>query len=229
MRSTNKKTRARRVRTGPVSPSEASERQQLIIRIATDEFLDKGYERASLTEISRRCRISKTTLYELFRTKEALFSYIATASISEHRYNMDHALDTRRPFMEVIRHVVGLMVNATATVPRANSILKLAISERDRFPAIGRLSLDHSFELVRPLGKYLKSVSEVGALTNHEAHVMAYHLLSMACGGYGCVLVDPAIFYTNRSEWIRLTVRLFVAGFPISRAATRRAKHSNPK
>jgi AcrR family transcriptional regulator len=157
------KKAARRVRPGPVSALEASRRDRLIIKVATAEFLAKGYEGATIDAIALKCRISKTTIYSLFGNKEALFSHIATASISRYRYTLEHALDPARPFKEVIRNVVELMVEATH-VKSANEILRLAVAERERFPSIGRMMLDHSFELVRPLGAYLASVARKGSL-----------------------------------------------------------------
>jgi AcrR family transcriptional regulator len=218
MKPAKKMKRERRVRPGPVSASEAQAREQFIVSVATKEFLDKGYEGASLTDISSKCRISKTTLYRLFRSKEELFSHIAAASISLHRYNLDHALDAQRSFREIIRHVVELIVDETVVATSANSILKLAISERTRFPSIGRRMLDHFFELARPLGRYLKSVAQEGVLTEHSAQLLAYHLMNMACGGFGPLLVSPAVLYGDRSEWVRFTVNLFATGFPLSEA-----------
>jgi len=81
-----KMKRERRVRPGPVSARKRSP-GTVHYQHRHQEFLDKGYEGASLTDISGKCHISKTTLYHLFRNKEELFSHIATASISLHRYN----------------------------------------------------------------------------------------------------------------------------------------------
>lgn len=50
------------------------ERRQAILDAAAEEFREKGYERASMSEIGLRTGFSKTTLYGYFGAKEALLA-----------------------------------------------------------------------------------------------------------------------------------------------------------
>lgn len=47
-----------------------------ILEAASSEFADKGYQRASLNTIIKRVGISKGSLYQYFKNKEALFLYV---------------------------------------------------------------------------------------------------------------------------------------------------------
>ena len=205
----------RRVRTGPVSSAEAKERQELILKIAAEEFLSKGFRGATLQVIAKRCRIGKMTLYGIFKSKEALFSHIAATSIPKFRYDLLQALRTDRTFKDVIRNVVELMIDSTKD-RTANSILRLAVSERDQFPALARMTLNHSFELVRPLGGYLRAMAHKDALTDDQALRLAYHLMSMANGGFGCLLAGPETLYADREAWVSSVTQLFVEPFPLA-------------
>jgi AcrR family transcriptional regulator len=212
-----KKTKQRRlVRPGPVSESEAAKREATILRIATTEFLAKGFHGASISVISTKSRISKNTLYGLFGNKRELFSHIATASISRYRYDLERALDHDRPFVDVIRHVVELLVDAT-TVKSANAVLRLAIVERHRFPFIGQLMFTHAFKHVQPLAHYLKTMSRED-MSDEVAQLNAYHLLGLACGGFGSVLVPASTLFKNRALWVDVVVNLFVSGFPLRKS-----------
>jgi len=205
--------RETRIRPGPVSAAEADERSRTIIRTATEEFLSKGFEGVTLAEIAGRCRISKTTLYALFESKEALFSHVAIASIENFRYDIQKALDVKRPFKDVIQDVVELMVE-TSRMAECNSLLRLVVSEGKRFPAIGRLVMHRTYELLGPLGSYLQTVSGKRKLTSDEALQAAYHLMSMSVGGFGYLLVKPDTLYGDAAVWIKSIVQLFIERFP---------------
>src|SRR5882762_10129183 len=92
--------RGSRVRPGPVSAAEAGQRTKFIVKVAEEEFLEKGFEGVTLAAIARRCRISKTTLYGLFDSKEALFKHIVTANVENFTYDIHNVLDPHRPFEE---------------------------------------------------------------------------------------------------------------------------------
>lgn len=210
----NKKSESRRrVRPGPISPAEAEQREELIVRIATEEFLTKGFRGATLEVIAKRCRIGRRTLYAIYESKENLFSHIAAASIPKFRYELMHALNMDRDLREVIRHVVELIVES-AKNRRAVSILNLVISVRTSFPGIAQMAFEHSFEVMRPLGEFLRAKARKGALTERQALLRAYHLMCMANGGFGFLLADPHILYPDPQGWVDSVTESFVDGFP---------------
>jgi len=201
----SKKASGRRpARPGPLSTADAGRRERTILRIATNEFLTKGFQGASLAVIARKSRISKNTVYSLFGNKKELFSHIATASISRYRYDLERALDRERPFRDVIRHVVELLVDAT-TVKHAKAVLRLAIVEHERFPSIGKLMFSHAFAHVSPLARYLKARSR-DEMSDEVAHLNAYHLLGIACGGFGSLLVPASTLFKDRALWVDTVV-----------------------
>lgn len=212
-------TRARRARPGRITPAEADARRALILRVATKEYLAKGFRGANLNVVSRRCRVSKTTIYRLFESKEKLFYHIATASVPEFSYDLARALRKNRPFKAVVRNVVEVMVDSTSNKV-ANAVLRLAVAERNRFPSIGQMVMNVTFEMLRPLGEYLYANARAGALSEEAALRFAYHLMSMATGGFGPLTVDPATVFGDRTSWINGVTKAFIERF--SRESIRR-------
>jgi AcrR family transcriptional regulator len=211
--------RTSRVRPGPISKAEADERAKLIVRVANEEFLGKGFEGATLASIAARCRISKTTLYGLFASKEALFMHVCSANSESFTYDIQHELDLSRPFEQVIGRVVSLMVNTCKTSP-GGKMLRLVVAENKRFPQLGREIYARTLDLLKPLADYLKAMSG-GALNGKDASYAAYHLTSMAVGGYGYLLVKPATLFGDSAAWTRSVTRLFLAGFPVAKPKIR--------
>lgn len=56
------------------------ERRRRLLETAAREFIDAGYERASLNRIIRACRMSKSSFYHYFASKEALFDTVVRES-----------------------------------------------------------------------------------------------------------------------------------------------------
>jgi AcrR family transcriptional regulator len=52
----------------------AAKRQQQILEIATDEFLNRGYAGAAMSEIARRAVITKTLIYQYYESKDELYA-----------------------------------------------------------------------------------------------------------------------------------------------------------
>lgn len=207
------------VRPGPISAAAADERAKLIVKVANEEFLGKGFKGATLSSIAARCRISKTTLYGLFASKEALFMYVCAANVEGFTYNIQHELDPTRPFEQVIERVVSLMVH-TCRTSLAGKMLRLVVAENDRFPQLGRLTYARTLKLLRPLADYLKDASG-GTLTGKDAMYAAFHLTSMAVGGYGYLLVKPATLFGDSPTWVKSVTRVFVASFPVAKTRAR--------
>jgi AcrR family transcriptional regulator len=215
MGAVKKSKSVRRVRPGPVTDVEARERDQLIIKIATEEFLEKGYERATLATIASRCRISKTTIYRLFKDKEALFRHIAAEAMQKRRYDVESLLNTDGGFASVIRRSVSALFDTTDFVSDI-AILRLAIAERDRFPTIAKMMMDHTLVVIRPLAKYLQSVSTEPRLSDDQATMWALHLMNVAIGGYASLLAPIKPLF-RQDQWVDSVTALFMSGFPVAR------------
>jgi AcrR family transcriptional regulator len=205
-----KPSRTHRVRRGPVSPAQAAARRDLMIRVATEEFLAKGFEGANLAHIAKRSRVSKMTIYDIFPSKESLFREILANIIARFRFDLDHVLHTDRPFDVVIRDVLELLA-ASSRDQSVSAVLGLAIAERNRFRVIGRMLLDQTYDLLKPLAEYLKANGSK-SMGEEVAMEMAFLLMIMAYRGHAFLLVDMSIHYNKR--WIDSAAQIFLDGFP---------------
>lgn len=50
--------------------------KDLILKVAKEEFINKGYNNASLREIAKKCHISATAIYRHFKDKEEIFNAV---------------------------------------------------------------------------------------------------------------------------------------------------------
>jgi AcrR family transcriptional regulator len=212
MRTKSSQKRSRPVRTGPISDEETANRRNRVLQIAGDEFLAHGFRGASIEVIAKRSRVSKVTIYREYRNKESLFREFFNTSISGYRSNLEQALRNDRPLGDVVRDIIRFMVVTNAEDKRNFGILRLAIAERNRFPNVARMVLDLAYEIARPLGAYLKTMSRNSGMTSDDAERRAFHLMNMAVGGFGVLLDDPRTFYGNHDVWVESVARAFLDG-----------------
>lgn len=88
---------------------QRQEREELILQVAEDVLLEKGYYEASMEEIAARVGISKGTIYLHFRGKEELIIGIIQRDMNNFLLEIDTAvasLPTARAKLEAVRHLI---------------------------------------------------------------------------------------------------------------------------
>ena len=104
---------------------------------AREVFLADGYEGASVDAIARAAGVSKATLYSYFADKSLLFLEVARCEcrtqIGEATRILDHDDPPRRVLGDAGRRMMGLVLS-----PFGQSIFRMCVAERDRFPELGR-------------------------------------------------------------------------------------------
>ena len=70
-------------------PRDKTESHERIIRAATEEFLEKGFQNASTRSIAARAGITSGGLYRHFKDKEEMFSALVEPALAEMRSWMD--------------------------------------------------------------------------------------------------------------------------------------------
>lgn len=97
------------------------ERMKRVIEAASQQFLEQGYERASMEAVAQASGVSKMTLYNYFPSKDALFE-ACVACRTESLFAEFHArpMDATRPAVvlsQIARQFLALM--------RADDVLRI--------------------------------------------------------------------------------------------------------
>jgi AcrR family transcriptional regulator len=146
--------------------SRGQQRKAKILSAATKLFLSDGYGDTSIDAIVDKSGGSKATLYSYYPTKADLFravvdSIVTTQEGPELR-SLDDIRDTLVTFAE---HRLGIVFSS-----KHRALMRLIISERDRFPDIARMYYEqgplHSHNMLRD---YFEIVIEKGLLDIRSA------------------------------------------------------------
>ncbi|MCW8825350.1 MAG: TetR/AcrR family transcriptional regulator [Gammaproteobacteria bacterium] len=122
-----------------------------IIEAAFDLFAERGFSATRMDEIAHRAGISKGSLYNYFKSKEAIFEAVVTEDIipiidqveQEIASNEDSSEDLIRCF------ILGMTAHTQGT--RLDIIPKLIVSESGNFPDLTKFFVDQVTKRVRHL------------------------------------------------------------------------------
>lgn len=112
-------------------------RPQEIIEAAVGVFAEFGFAGAKMDEIARRASAAKGTIYRYFDTKEALFEAAVKERISPMFHQMQEvAAKWQSGYEELLRQLIGKLYAELISNPDRRVLIKILISEGDRFPQL---------------------------------------------------------------------------------------------
>jgi len=153
------------VSSQPVS-TRGQKRKAKILSAATKLFLSVGYGNTSIDAIVEQSGGSKATLYSYYPTKADLFRAVVDSIVTRHvgpeLQSLDNVRDTLVTFAEHRLRVVFAREH--------RALIRLIISERDRFPDIARMYYEqgplHSHMMLRD---YFESLIKKGLIAMRSA------------------------------------------------------------
>lgn len=159
------------------------ERVAELLDVATEVFIEHGFEGASTNEIARRANCSKTTFYCRFPTKHDLFIAVLERRTETIFKELFKALPADGPIEKTLMEF-GARVLRISDADEQLRLQRVVSMEAERFP-----ELAHRFYELGPkrvldeLSRYLKVQIKAGRLIREDPHMMAEHLAGLITGG----------------------------------------------
>lgn len=127
--------RPRRKKPNPAGRPTASElerRKALALDVATQLFMERGYEGTSLVDIAHYAGVATRTLYQHFGDKEAIFREVIYARNVASAIERPHVREGDTLFA-ALRRVADFTYEMTVH-EQAKGLMRLMIAESNRFP-----------------------------------------------------------------------------------------------
>ncbi|MDH4099868.1 MAG: TetR/AcrR family transcriptional regulator [Nitrospirota bacterium] len=154
-------------------------RREAIMEAAWGLFKEKGYAAVSVDEIIRKSGGSKTTLYEIFGSKEGLFHEIVNSVTSVILKETEMPVDPDHTPREALTRIGNSIATQILTV-KGIDLYILAVSVSKRFPDISRMFFEsgpeHGFH---GLAQYLKREVDAGRLRIKDPQMAAEFFFGM--------------------------------------------------
>jgi AcrR family transcriptional regulator len=154
-------------------------RREAILKIAAKAFIEMGYERASMAEISSRVGGSKATLYGYFESKEQLFIEVAKSVGERHLADAfaeleQTAADPRVALQRLGEKMIGFLVQ-----PDALATQRMVIAEAGHSDIGQRFYKAGPGRGLEAMAAYLQAAMDGGRLRVADARVAAQHLVAL--------------------------------------------------
>jgi TetR/AcrR family transcriptional regulator of autoinduction and epiphytic fitness len=159
------------------------ERVAELLDVATEVFIEHGFEGASTNEIARRANCSKATFYSRFPTKQDLFIAVLERRTEAMFKEVFAALPIDVPVEEALMEFSARLMRIAHA--DAQIRLKRVVSmEAERFPKLAQ----RFYELgpkrgMEELSRYFKEQIARGHLIKEDPLLMAEHLFGLITSG----------------------------------------------
>ena len=156
-------------------------RREAILEIASQVFLECGFERASMAEIVRRIGGSKSTIYGYFPSKEALFQAVTLAAGEKHIQTAFDEL-AAHDMRSCIWEALGKFAQRLATFVSSTDMIA---THRMVLAEAGHSNMGELFYESGPkqgadkLAKFFDIAMENGQIHKGDSHVAALQLFAL--------------------------------------------------
>jgi TetR/AcrR family transcriptional regulator of autoinduction and epiphytic fitness len=155
-----------------------------LLDVATEVFIEHGFESASTNEIARRANCSKTTLYTRYPTKEKLFLAVLERRMELILTDFTATLRPESPIEQTLKEY-GFNLFQLALSENQRGMVRVVSMESSKFPDLAK----RFYELgpgrgAAILAGYMEEQIKRGRLIKENPHIMAEHLMSLITGGY---------------------------------------------
>jgi AcrR family transcriptional regulator len=114
-------------------------KEQEVLDVATEYFLQHGYRGASINAMARSSGISKESIYRYFSSKQQLFEAVIGRELIEYRRSLHRldatlrSMDLRAALITVAETILGVI-----TTDRTLALRRLIFDEATRSPEVGQ-------------------------------------------------------------------------------------------
>ncbi|MBK1839801.1 TetR/AcrR family transcriptional regulator [Azospirillum sp. YIM B02556] len=191
-------------------------RRQAILATARRLFLEKGFEKTTLSDIIAEAGGSRATLYEHFGDKEGLFRAIMEEDNAMILSGLAPAQADERVTPEAGLTAFALHLVKALLAEETTGTVRILIAEGDRVPDIAEAFFRIGPEnAIGRLADYLQRLSDKGELRIEDPAAAAQAFLGMVTGNLvirRLILPQRAPAIPDLDRYVRQAVRLFLNG-----------------
>jgi len=186
--------------------------ENMLIEAALEEFLEHGYGSASLDRVVKRARVSKTTLYSRYASKEELFRAIVYQQINRinpasllqvdsHSFSLEEGLKSYANTM--------LELNLKGEMLGVNRLIN---SESGRFPELGTAAAERTQLGIDRISRFIADCAKSDGIPCRAPDSVARAFILMIRGWYTHILLtNQKVTKTQRQRWVEEAVHVLVS------------------
>lgn len=143
-----------------------------ILETAHEVFQEMGYYGLSISEITRRCRISQGSFYQYFRNKEEVFLELNDLTLSRFLKRVESLSEAEIPFEDRLRDSLQILYEHT----RENFAFHRILGESE---LIDRVTNAYYESIARFYQNFFRRLTQTGTIRPLDPNMLAYGLIGM--------------------------------------------------
>lgn len=204
---------------GRPTREEAARREARIVAIATQLFIERGFDGTSIDAVAEAAGVSKPTLYSRYQDKRALFEAVLEERIRSWLAPLSQAaevqaLEAEPKDAETVLHDLSRVLLTRSLDPGAAALTRCIAAQALQFPDLAKLAYEEGWlRGVRTVAHLLEVLAAQGQVAVDDTEIAADLFLNLVLGRsskqalYG-IEVDLEVQEKRR----RAAVALFLAG-----------------
>lgn len=160
-------------------PDRANPKVRQLLEAARALFLELPYEAVSTDAIAKAARVSKTTLYVYFPSKEALFATLVGDQCAETAQAIWASASASDDVEDALRMIARTFMAMFATTD-ALAFYRIIIAQVPRFPELGRVFYESGPKVLQDrIEALLRAASQSGDLAIPDPQLAAAQFLQL--------------------------------------------------
>lgn len=158
-------------------------RRDAIVTAAREAFIRDGFGNTSMSSIAKAAGGSKTTLWNCFENKQALFDAVVDDLITNYGETLRTPLPVDGDCRTTLEDFAASIIS-TISSPQIVALHRMVIGEAARFPQLGEALVDRGIRRGRGrLADWLSVQMELGNLRADDPHVASEQFSALCHGG----------------------------------------------
>lgn len=197
--------------------NESLAQREKVLAVALEEFLEQGFDSASLEAIAQKTGINRVTIYRQYGSKEGLFRAAMESRAAFIESDLRAATGQNKAPEEVLLEIIERIYEDFIR-PEILAIIRLSVTVAPRLPDVcATLWERESRTVLAPVAEYLHRLKSEGVLDLGDPELAAYHLANMAVGGMQFLLLKPLTDRKARRRWAQSVLRMVLPGLQTSK------------
>lgn len=198
-----------------ISHCRTQKKQTDILKVASELFLERGYDAVTLDDILERVGGSKTTLYSYYGGKEGLFAAMVHQVCCNKLDNL-LALDATGLDPAEGLSLLGRRFVSVVTNPEGRSVFRAMIAEAPRFPELAATFFSSGPEAtIRTFRRHIEYWQKKGLLRGGNPEVLAIQFLGLMMGNFhlkNLLGLGHELSERQIKAWVARGVQVFLEG-----------------
>ncbi len=210
---------------GRPTREEAERRNERLLGVATQMFMERGFEGTSIDAVAEAAGVSKPTVYAHYRDKRDLFTAVLRGRIQLWLAPLSAAAEAQAgeadaKGIETTLHDLSRRMLALALTPGAVALNQILAAQAIQFPELARLAHEEGWQrAVRAIAGLLQKFAASGQIRVEDPELTADLFLNLVLGRSARLAVSGIETHPEVQERrTRAAVELFLNGVKIPRS-----------